>query len=128
MKDPELKKRQITVRQFESDEYRVVFKTLHKRKIRNLVVDVPQDIIYEVLRHAKSVNMLSEYHDYIFSTYDLHNIDLDEFIEAGTNITAFSLIDRFNSDYQDIMRESQGTAAHQIWLSNEHVIPEVSRI
>ncbi|XP_074595023.1 glutamate receptor ionotropic, kainate 2-like isoform X2 [Brevipalpus obovatus] len=125
LKDPELKKRQITVRQFESDEYRIVFKNLHKRKIRNLVVDVPQEIIYEVLRHAKSVNMLSEYHDYIFSTYDLHNIDLDEFIEAGTNITAFSLIDRFNNDYQDIMKENQGTSvAHQIWLSNEHVTPE----
>lgn len=71
--------------------------------------------------------MLSEYHDYVFTTLDLQNADLDEFVDVGTNISAFSLIDRFGDDYSNLMKEFQGAPveAHQIFLNDQHIIPEV---
>lgn len=48
--------------------------------------------------------MLSEYHNYLFTSLDLQTVDLEDFQYGGTNISAFSLIDSSSQDYTDIIR------------------------
>ena len=67
LKDAELREKKIVVRQFETDEYRKYFKEIGKLGIRNIIIDVPRDHIQTVLKHAQQVDMLSEYHNYVFT-------------------------------------------------------------
>ena len=68
-------------------------------------MDVPRENIYTVLKHAQQVEMLSEYHDYIFTSLDLHTVDLEKFQYGGTNISSFSIIDQTTEDFQEIMKD-----------------------
>lgn len=105
LKDPELREKKIVVRQFETDEYRKIFKEVGKLGIRNIILDVARDHIYTVLRHAQQVDMLSEYHNYLFTSLDLQTVDLEDFQYGGTNISAFTLIDNSTPDYNEIIKE-----------------------
>ena len=103
LKDPELRQKKIVVRQFETDEYRKIFKEVGKLGIRNIILDVPRDHIHAVLRHAQQVDMLSEYHNYLFTSLDLQTVDLEDFQYGGTNISAFSLIDNSTPEYNEVI-------------------------
>ncbi|XP_046915372.2 glutamate receptor ionotropic, kainate 2 [Dermatophagoides farinae] len=109
LKDPSLREKRIVVRQFPigSDEYRTTFKELHKLAIKNIIVDVPQEHIYNVLKHAQQVDMLSDYHNYFFTSLDLHTVDLEEFQYVGANISAFSLVDLNSKDFGQILNKLQ---------------------
>ncbi|RWS06259.1 glutamate receptor: ionotropic kainate 2-like protein 3, partial [Dinothrombium tinctorium] len=110
LKDPDLRDKRIVVRQFDTDEYRRVFKEVGKLGIKNIIVDVSRDHIHLVLKHAQQVDMLSEYHNYFFTTLDLQTVDLEDFQYAGTNISAFSLVDQSSKEYQEIVREWQSNS------------------
>ena len=109
LKDPSLREKRIVVRQFPigTGEYRTTFKELHKLAIRNVIVDVPREHIYSVLKHAKQVDMLSDYHNYFFSSLDVHTVDLEEFQYGGTNISGFSLVDTQSQDFSQIVTKLQ---------------------
>ncbi|UXI22280.1 uncharacterized protein NH340_JMT08223 [Sarcoptes scabiei] len=94
LKDPSIREKRIVVRQFPPghNEYRTTFKELHKLAIKNIIVDVPKESVYNVLKHAQQVDMLSDYHNYFFTSLDLHSVDLEEFQYVGANISGFSLI------------------------------------
>lgn len=128
LKDEVLREKKMVVRQFETDEYRTIFKEVNKLNIKNLIVDVPRENIHEVLRHAQQVDMLSEYHDYIFTSLDLQTVDLEDFQYAGTNISSFCLIDRSSTDFKEIIREWQSSVpvTRTNWLEEDPFISRVS--
>lgn len=119
LKDPSLREKRIVVRQFPigTGEYRTTFKELHKLAIRNVIVDVPRDHIYNVLKHAQQVDMLSDYHNYFFSSLDVHTVDLDEFQYGGTNISGFSLVDTMARDFNQIISKMQSESNNR-WNSD----------
>lgn len=73
--------------------FREILKELYKLNVKNMIIDVPRDQVLTVLSHANDVNMLRVYNSYIFTTLDLHTVDLSQFYHTGTNISAFSIID-----------------------------------
>lgn len=73
--------------------FREILKELYKLNVKNMIIDVPRDQVLTVLSHANDVNMLRVYNSYIFTTLDLHTVDLRRFYLTGTNISAFSIID-----------------------------------
>lgn len=73
--------------------FKEILKELSKLNVKNMIIDVPRDQILTVLQHANDVNMLRVYNSYIFTTLDLHTVDLKQFYHTGTNISAFSIID-----------------------------------
>lgn len=109
LKDPSLHEKRIVVRQFpiSTGEYRTTFKELHKLAIRNVIVDVPREHIYSVLKHAQQVDMLSDYHNYFFSSLDVHTVDLEEFQYGGTNISGFSMVDTQARDFTAVVAKLQ---------------------
>lgn len=73
--------------------FKEILKELSKLNVKNIIIDVPRDQVLTVLSHAHEVNMLRVYNSYIFTTLDLHTVDLKQFYHTGTNISAFSIID-----------------------------------
>lgn len=125
LKDPSLREKKIVVRQFPigTGEYRTMFKELHKLSIRNVIVDVPREHIYQVLKHAQQVDMLSDYHNYFFTSLDVHTVDLEEFQYGGTNISGFSLVDTASKDFNAIVTKIQSETSSNVrynWNNGEN--------
>ncbi|KAH9389246.1 hypothetical protein TYRP_008603, partial [Tyrophagus putrescentiae] len=112
LKDPSLRDKRIVVRQFPigTGEYHTTFKELHKLQIKNVIIDVPQEHIYEVLKHALQVKMLTDYHNYFFSSLNVHTVDLSDFEYIGANISGFSLVDTQSKEFVQIMAKMQANA------------------
>ena len=64
---------------------------ISKIHMENKAIDKTQ--VSQVLKDAASVGMMTAYHNYLITNFDLHLVDLDDFKYGGTNITAFRLVD-----------------------------------
>ena len=85
--------------------FREILKELSKLNVKNIIIDVPRDQVLTVLTHAIEVNMLRIYNSYIFTTLDLHTVDLRQFYHTGTNISSFSMIDpKQLQSHEDILK------------------------
>uniref|UniRef100_A0A1W7RAA1 Glutamate receptor 1 n=1 Tax=Hadrurus spadix TaxID=141984 RepID=A0A1W7RAA1_9SCOR len=73
--------------------YRKLLKDISRRGETNLVLDLPPEKIPYVLREAQGVGMMTEYHNFILTTLDMHMADLQDFQLVRANITGFRLID-----------------------------------
>ena len=109
LKDKDLQEKRLVVRQFPigGGEYRTTFKELNKLGMKNIILDVPREHIYTVLKHAQQVDMLSDYHNYLFTSLDVHTLDLTDFQYGGTNFSGFSLIDDRSEDYRVVISDWQ---------------------
>lgn len=84
----------ITVRQLsDSGDYRPLLKQIKNSAEAHIVLDCNTDKIYDVLKQAQQIGMMSDYHSYLITSLDLYTVDLEEFKYGGTNITAFRLVD-----------------------------------
>ncbi|CAD7092223.1 unnamed protein product [Hermetia illucens] len=83
----------ITVRQLsDTGDYRLLLKQIKNSAEAHIVLDCSTDKIYEVLKQAQQIGMMSDYHSYLITSLDLHTLNLEDFKYGGTNITAFRLI------------------------------------
>jgi len=58
----------------------------------HIVLDCSTEKVYDVLKQAQQIGMMSDYHSYLITSLDLHAVNLDEFRYGGTNITGFRLV------------------------------------
>jgi hypothetical protein len=68
------------------------------------VLDCNTERIYDVLKQAQQIGMMSDYHSYLITSLDLHSVDLEEFKYGGTNITALRLVDPEKPELQKVVR------------------------
>jgi ionotropic kainate glutamate receptor 2 len=95
----------ITVRQLsDNGDYRPLLKQIKNSAEAHIVLDCSTEKIYDVLKQAQQIGMMSDYHSYLITSLDLHTVDLDEFKYGGTNITAFRLVDPNNPDVQQTVQ------------------------
>lgn len=95
----------IAVRQLsDSGDYRPLLKQIKNSAESHIVLDCTTEKIYEVLKQAQQIGMMSDYHSYLITSLDLHSVELEEFKYGGTNITAFRLVDPYNSVVQSTIR------------------------
>ncbi|XP_012273725.1 glutamate receptor ionotropic, kainate 2 isoform X1 [Orussus abietinus] len=96
----------ITVRQLgEGTDYRPLLKQIKNSAESHIVLDCSTERIYEVLKQAQQIGMMSDYHSYLITSLDLHTIDLEEFKYGGTNITAFRLVDPEKPEIQKVVHD-----------------------
>lgn len=101
----------IAVRQLSvSGDYRPLLKQIKNSAEAHIVLDCSTEKVYDVLKQAQQIGMMSDYHSYLITSLDLHMVDLDEFRYGGTNITAFRLV---NPDKESVQ------ATIQEWETNE---------
>ncbi|XP_014479807.1 PREDICTED: glutamate receptor ionotropic, kainate 2 isoform X3 [Dinoponera quadriceps] len=96
----------ITVRQLsEGSEYRPMLKQIKNSAESHIVLDCSTERIYDVLKQAQQIGMMSDYHSYLITSLDLHTVDLEEFRHGGTNITAFRLVDPEKPEIQKVIQD-----------------------
>ncbi|XP_024943087.1 glutamate receptor ionotropic, kainate 2 isoform X6 [Cephus cinctus] len=96
----------IAVRQLgEGSDYRPLLKQIKNSAESHIVLDCSTDRIYDVLKQAQQIGMMSDYHSYLITSLDLHSVDLEEFKYGGTNITAFRLVDSEKPEIQTVVRD-----------------------
>ncbi|PNF30867.1 Glutamate receptor ionotropic, kainate 2 [Cryptotermes secundus] len=95
----------ITVRQLgEGADYRPLLKQIKNSAESHIVLDCNTERIYDVLKQAQQIGMMSDYHSYLITSLDLHSVDLEEFKYGGTNITALRLVDPEKPELQKVVR------------------------
>ncbi|GLG96199.1 Ionotropic receptor 25a, partial [Gryllus bimaculatus] len=96
----------IAVRQLpEGGDYRPLLKQIKNSAESHIVLDCSTTRVYEVLKQAQQIGMMSDYHSYLITSLDLHAVDLDEFKYGGTNITAFRLVDPDDPEVQRVLKD-----------------------
>ncbi|XP_024216292.1 glutamate receptor ionotropic, kainate 2 isoform X2 [Halyomorpha halys] len=96
----------IAVRQLpEGNDYRPLLKQIKNSAESHIVLDCSTDKVYNVLKQAQQIGMMSDYHSYLITSLDLHSVDLEEFKYGGTNITALRLVDPQNPEVQRVVKE-----------------------
>ncbi|KAK9498544.1 hypothetical protein O3M35_003153 [Rhynocoris fuscipes] len=96
----------IAVRQLpEGNDYRPLLKQIKNSAESHIVLDCSTDKIYNVLKQAQQIGMMSDYHSYLITSLDLQSVDLEEFKYGGTNITALRLVDPNNVEVQRVVKD-----------------------
>ncbi|XP_034252804.1 glutamate receptor ionotropic, kainate 2-like isoform X2 [Thrips palmi] len=104
----------IAVRQLgDGNDYRPLLKQIKNSAESHIVLDCSTERLYDVLKQAQQIGMMSDYHSYLITSLDLHSVDLEEFKYGGTNITAFRLVDPEKPEVQQAVKDwIQGEARH----------------
>ncbi|XP_075751958.1 glutamate receptor ionotropic, kainate 2 [Rhipicephalus microplus] len=74
------------------EELRKVFREVGRRGESNILLDAPTHRVKEYLKQAQDVGMLTEYHNYITTSLDLHTLDLRSFYSSRCNVTGFRMV------------------------------------
>ncbi|CAH1400969.1 unnamed protein product [Nezara viridula] len=82
-----------TVWQLEPEgDVRPLLKQIQKTSETRIVLDCATERIIEVLKQAKQVKMLGDYHSYVLTSLDAHTLDYSELQLDTTNITTLRLV------------------------------------
>ncbi|XP_064612115.1 glutamate receptor ionotropic, kainate 2-like isoform X2 [Liolophura sinensis] len=97
----------ITVRKLEAvnGNYIPILKSLRDKGESRIVVDCHVSKVFQVLKQALQVEMMSQYFHYFFTTLDLGLIDLEDFKHGGANVTAFRIVDPMNPKVRDAISD-----------------------
>lgn len=86
----------VTVRQLDlgiSDNYRAILRRVKDSNEKFIIAHCSVQLLPEVLKQAQQVGLMSDEHNWLITTMDLHTIDLEPYMHGGTNITGIRLID-----------------------------------
>ncbi|XP_076357607.1 glutamate receptor ionotropic, kainate 1-like [Tachypleus tridentatus] len=83
----------ISVRQLKQGmSYKQLAKDIGKEGEINIVLDISTWKIKDFFKQAQDIGMMTEYHNYLVTSLDLHTVDMKQFQRGRTNITAFRLV------------------------------------
>ncbi|XP_055710638.1 glutamate receptor ionotropic, kainate 2-like isoform X2 [Phlebotomus papatasi] len=117
----------ITVRQLDlglQDNYRAVLRRIKVSEEKNIILHCSATILPEVLKQAQQVGIITDQHQFIITSPDLHTLDLEPYQYSGTNITGIRLIDPEDprlvqvTDLWKSLHEEQGLELPESLLPN----------
>ncbi|XP_068243537.1 glutamate receptor ionotropic, kainate 2-like isoform X3 [Palaemon carinicauda] len=83
----------ITIRQLNSDgDYRPLLKNIKRSGETKIVLDVAHDTVYNVLKQAAQIGLMTDYYSYFITSLDFNLVDIEDFRYSSTNITSIQLI------------------------------------
>jgi glutamate receptor, ionotropic, invertebrate len=85
----------ITLRQLDitgDGNYRPQLRRVKESGDTNLVLCSSIDVLPEILKQAQQVGLLTNNHQVIITSLDMHTIDLEPYQHGGTNITGFRMV------------------------------------
>ncbi|KAG4072084.1 hypothetical protein HA402_015583 [Bradysia odoriphaga] len=88
----------------------------------NIVLDCSIETLPELLKQVQQVGLMTENHQFIITTMDMHTIDLEPYQYSGTNITAVRLVTPASPMMGHITKclaESEGNNGEGEWFRNE---------
>ncbi|XP_064105620.1 LOW QUALITY PROTEIN: glutamate receptor ionotropic, kainate 2-like [Macrobrachium nipponense] len=88
-----------------SQDYRPMLKEAKKAGVTHVVLDVKRENIFRVLKQAQQIGMMTSYHNYFFTSLDLHTVEVEDFRHGGTNITSMRIVDPENPLVQRVIHD-----------------------
>ena len=88
----------------DDDNNKAILKEVKQSGEIHIVLDCDYEKIRTVLKEAQAVGMMTAYHNYLITNFDLHLVDLEDFKYGGTNITAFRLVDPAHPEVVSVVR------------------------
>ncbi|XP_076374002.1 glutamate receptor ionotropic, kainate 1-like isoform X3 [Tachypleus tridentatus] len=83
----------VSIRQLKPGmSYKKLVKDIGKQGETNIIVDISTWRIKEFFKEARDIGMMTEYHNYLITSLDVHTVDLRDFQRGRTNITCFQLV------------------------------------
>lgn len=85
----------VTVRELDitdNENYRPQLRRVKHSDDKNIIISCSIDTLPEILKQAQQVGLLTEDHQFIITSLDMHTIDLEPFQHSGSNITGVRLI------------------------------------
>ncbi|KAK8395880.1 hypothetical protein O3P69_005773 [Scylla paramamosain] len=86
-------------------DHRPLLKQIRWSTETRILVDVRQDMIYDVLRQAGQVGLMTQYYSYFITSLDFNQVDLHEFRHGDTNITGIQLVDPNSKNVKDLVEK-----------------------
>lgn len=135
----------VTVRQLDitaNQNYRPQLRRVKLSQDKNIVLCSSIESLPEILKQAQQVGLMTDEHQFIITSLDMHTIDLEPFQYSGANITGFRMVspddphvravtDRFEEYYEQSKLEEDepepddGTMTDKIEDKNEETgMPE----
>jgi hypothetical protein len=102
-------------------EYRSILRDIAKRRITNIIIDLPPTDTFLLLKTALQSGMINSTYQYILTTLDVQTIDMEDYKYNKANITAFRIVksdtsfhkyisynltDYYNSNWKEIGKQN----------------------
>lgn len=91
-----------------NENYRPQLRRVKQSQDTNIVLCCSIEALPEILKQAQQVGLMTDQHQFIITSLDMHTIDLEPFQYSGTNITGFRIVspdDPMVKQVTDIFRE-----------------------
>lgn len=89
----------VRIFQLQPDQpYREILWQVKSTEMFNILLDVQTEHITEVFKQAQQVGILSERHKYLITSFDLHTLELDDYLHSRTNITSLKFVQNQHLD------------------------------
>lgn len=85
----------VTVRQLDvtsNENYRPQLRRVKLSEDKNIIISCSIESLPEILKQAQQVGLLTDKHQFIIASLDMHTIDLEPFQHSGANVTGVRLI------------------------------------
>lgn len=79
-----------------SSNFRDLFWNVKKSGENNIVLDISRELMYDCMKQAQQVGLMTEKQSYLITSLDLPTVNLEDFMYGRTKITGLQLIDRTN--------------------------------
>lgn len=86
-------------------QYRDIFWSVKKSGENNIMLDVSRDNMFECLKQAQQVGLMTEKQSYLITSLDLQTIKLEDFMYGKTKMTALQLIDRQSGQFAKVLTD-----------------------
>uniref|UniRef100_A0A8D9EDN7 Glutamate receptor ionotropic, kainate 3 n=2 Tax=Cacopsylla melanoneura TaxID=428564 RepID=A0A8D9EDN7_9HEMI len=96
----------IVLRKLPDDgNFRPVLRGIKVSKQTFILIDVPTDILHEVLKQAQQIGLMSSEQNFIINNLDMHTVDMEPFKYSGTNISGIRMINTDNPLFRKTIEE-----------------------
>ncbi|XP_058444442.1 glutamate receptor ionotropic, kainate 2 isoform X2 [Malaya genurostris] len=121
----------ITVRQLDlklNGNFRPVLRRVKQSDDNNIIFACSIQSMPEVLKQAQQVGLLTDHHQIIITSLDLHTIDLEPYQYSGTNITGVRMVDPDEDKIRQITDFLNASQISRTLELNEGLNPATMRI
>ncbi|XP_075460847.1 glutamate receptor ionotropic, kainate 3 [Ascaphus truei] len=76
----------------EYEDARPLLKEMKRGREFRIIFDCSHTMAAQILRQAMAMGMMTEYYHFLFTTLDLHALDLEPYRYSGVNLTGFRIL------------------------------------
>nr|CAI5842075.1 unnamed protein product [Callosobruchus analis] len=104
VRSPHKHKLDIHLRQANPDTYYAILKEIKAKEIHNIVIDTKPSKMHHFLKGILQLQMNDYKYHYLFTTFDMETLDLEDFKYNFVNMTAFRIVDIDDLHVKELLR------------------------